>query len=79
MEGQTVSATNLNTETLHQISEEFDTAEGLFYTRSQGKISFTWDRLDRVLSRADRLIFRGMRLQGVEELQVGDRTYRIRS
>jgi len=78
-EGQTVSATDLNTQTLHQIREEFDTAEGLFYTRTQGQLSFTWDRLDRVLSSADRLIFRGMRLQGVDELQVGERTYRIRS
>lgn len=73
------STMNLNTQTLHQLREDFDCAEGFFYTRQNGQISFTWDRLDRVMSAADRLIFRGMRLQGVDELQVGDLTYRIRS
>lgn len=72
-----MSVQNLNTQALHETRNEFDAAEGLMYTRRQGQISFTWDRLDRVLSAADRTVFRAMRLQGITELQIADRTYRI--
>ena len=69
----------INTETLHRVREDFDAAEGMFYTRRVGNLSFTWDRIDRVLSAADRLVFRAMRLQGITQLQIDDRTYTIRS